>query len=144
MQVKIEIAPEYTPPCAVIYTDRLTPEIQRTMEVLGAKTGPVLGQQNDRTVLLSPRDVYLVRVENGKTLIYTQREEFRSRKRLYELLEQLGEGFLQISKSCAVNLSFIQSVEASIGGSLLLKMKNGLSDYISRKYLQEFKNYLGL
>jgi len=80
----------------------------------------------------------------GETKLYTKKEEFRTRKRLYEVLDQLGSGFMQISKSCAVNFSYIQSVEAGFGGSLLLKMKNGLSDYVSRKYLPDLKNYLGL
>ena len=84
---------------------------------------------------------------------------------MYEVLDQVGSGFMQISKSCVVNLSYVQSVEAGFGGSLLLKMRNGLSDYVSRagfggslllkmrnglsdyvsrKYLPDLKNYLGL
>ena len=144
MQVKIEIAPEHTTPWAVIYTDRLTPEIQRALDFLQAKNSPVLAEQNGRTLLLTPQDVCMVRVENGETKLYTQQESYRSRKRLYEILDQLGDGFLQISKACAVNLSCIRSVEAGFGGSLLLKMKNGLSEYVSRKYLPDLKSYLGL
>ena len=60
---------------------------------------------------------------------------------MYEVLDQVGSGFMQISKSCVVNLSYVQSVEAGFGGSLLLKMRNGLSDYVSRKYLPDLKNY---
>lgn len=144
MQVKIEVSPEYTPPRAVIYTDRLTPEIQRALEILQAKSTPVLAERNGRTFPFAAQEVYMVRVENGETKLYTKQEEFSTRKRLYELLNQLGDGFMQISKSCAINLSDIQSVEASFGGSLLLKMKNGLSDYVSRKYLPDLKKYLGL
>ena len=144
MQIKIEMAPEHTPLRAVIYTDRLTPEIQRAMDVLEGKNSPILARQNERTILLTPQEIYMVRVENGETVIFTEREKFSSRKRLYELLERLEGEFMQISKSSAVNLAFVQSVEASFGGSLLLKMKNGLSDYVSRKYLQSFKTYLGL
>ena len=144
MQVKIEVAPEHTPPRAVIYTDRLTPEIQRALDILQAKNSPVLAEQNGRTMLLTPQEIYMVRVEGGETRLYTRQDSFGSRKRLYELLDQLGDGFLQISKACAVNLSCIQSVEAGFGGSLLLKMKNGLSDYVSRKYLPDLKSYLGL
>lgn len=36
MQVKIEVSPEHTPPRAVIYTDRITPEIQRALDILQA------------------------------------------------------------------------------------------------------------
>ena len=144
MQVKIEVSPEHTPPRAVIYTDRLTPEIQRALDILQSKNSPILVEQNERTLLLTPQDVYMVRVESGETKVYTRQNSYSSKKRLYELLDQLGEGFMQISKACAVNLSYIQSVEAGFGGGLLLKMKNGVSDYVSRKYLPDLKDYLGI
>lgn len=144
MQVKIEVSPENSPPRAVIYTDRLTPEIQRAMEILQAKNAPVLAERSGRTFLFAAQEVYMIRVEGSETKLYTKQEEFSTRKRLYEVLDQLGDGFLQISKACAVNLSHIQSVEAGFGGSLLLKMKNGLSDYVSRKYLPRLKQYLGI
>ena len=144
MQVKIEIAPEHTPPRAVIYTDRLTPEIQRALDILQTKNGPILAERDGRTFLLTPQDIYMVRVEGGETKIYTRQECFSSRKRLYELQEQLGESFLQISRSCVVDLSRAQSVEAGFGGSLLLRLKNGLSDHVSRKYLPQLKAVLGL
>ncbi len=113
------------------------------MDILQAKDTPVLAERDGRTFLLSEQEVYMIRVVGGETKLYTKKEEFRTRKRLYEVLDQLGSGFMQIS-SCAVNLSYVQSVEASFGGSLLLKMRNGLSDYVSRKYLPDLKNYLGL
>ncbi len=144
MQVKIEVSPEHTPPRAVIYTDRITPEIQRALDILQAKDAPVLAARSGRTFLLAGQDIYMVRVVDGETKLYTKKEEFSTKKRLYELLDQLGGGFMQISKSCAVNLSYAESVEAGFGGSLLLKMKNGLSDYVSRKYLPNLKSYLGI
>ena len=144
MQVKIEVSPDHTPPRAVIYTDRITPEIQRALDILQAKDAPVLAERNGRTFLLAGPEICMVRVVDGETRLYTEKEEFSTRKRLYELLDQLGGGFMQISKSCIVNLSCVESVEAGFGGGLLLKMKNGLSDYVSRKYLPDLKNYLGL
>ena len=90
MQVKIEVAPEHTPPRAVIYTDRLTPEIQRALDILQAKNSPVLAEQNGRTMLLTPQEIYMVRVEGGETRLYTRQDSFGSRKRLYELHAQLG------------------------------------------------------
>ncbi len=144
MQVKIEVSPEHTPPRAVIYTDRITPEIQRALDILQTKDAPVLAERNGRTFLLAGPEIYMVRVVDGETRLYTEKEEFCTRKRLYELLDQLGGGFMQISKSCVINLSCVESVAAGFGGSLLLKMKNGLSDYVSRKYLPDLKNYLGI
>ena len=144
MKVKIEVSPEHTPPRAVIYTDQISPEIQRALDILQAKDAPVLAERNGRTFLLAGDEICMVRVESGETRIYTEKEEYSTRKRLYEVLDQRGGGFMQISKACVVNLSFAESVEAGFGGSLLLKMKNGLSEYVSRKYLPDLKSYLGL
>ena len=60
------------------------------------------------------------------------------------MIRLLGRGFMQISKQTIINLSYIKSVEAGFSGTLLLKLKNGLSDYVSRKYLPELKKYLGI
>ena len=62
MQVKIEISPEHTPPRAVIYADRITPEIQRALDILQAKDAPVLAERSGRTFLLAGQDIYMVRI----------------------------------------------------------------------------------
>ena len=51
---------------------------------------------------------------------------------------------MKISKTTLVNLQYIDGVEASFGGTMLLILKNGCKDYVSRKYLPSFKEYLGL
>ena len=102
-----------------------------------------LQNEND-IVILQPKEIYMVRVENKDTIIYGKEHRYRSRKRLYEMQQQLGAGFMQISKSTLVNLSYMSNVEAGFSGTLLLKLKNGCNDYVSRKYLPEFKKYLGL
>lgn len=86
----------------------------------------------------------MIRVENGNTVLYGADKTFYSRKRLYELAEQLGEQFMQISKTTLVNLSYLDSVEAGFSGTLLLKLRNNCKDYVSRRYLSDFKKYLGL
>ena len=86
----------------------------------------------------------MVRVEDGDTVIYSEKQKYRSRKRLYELAQQLGKQFMQISKTTLINLSYMDSIEPGFSGTLLLKLKNGSKDYVSRKYLPDFKKYLGL
>lgn len=65
----------------------------------------------------------MVRVENKDTIIYGKEHRYCSRKRLYEMQQQLGAGFMQISKSTLVNLSYMSNVEAGFSGTLLLKLK---------------------
>ena len=145
MKVSIDISAEYKEPFAVIHTDKVTPEIQRVIDVLGTSETPVTAFQNEEDiVVLQPKDILTIRVEDGDTIIHGARSQYRSRKRLYELAEQLGKQFMQISKTTLINLSYMDSIEPGFSGTLLLKLKNGSKDYVSRKYLPEFKKYLGL
>ncbi len=145
MKVSVDISPEYTEPVAVIHTSRMTEEIQRLVEVLGSGESPITALRNEEDlVVLQPKDIYMVRVENGDTIIYGEKQKYRSRKRLYELGQQLGKQFMQISKSTLINLSCMDSIEPGFSGTLLLKLRNGCREYVSRTYLPEFKKYLGL
>ena len=135
MKVNIDISAEYKEPFAVIHTDKVTEEIQRMIDIFSTSETPVTALQ---------KDIYMVRVEDGDTIIYGAKQRYRSRKRLYEVAQQLGKQFMQISKTTLINLSYMDSIEQGFSGTLLLKLKNGNKDYVSRKYLPEFKRYLGL
>lgn len=77
-------------------------------------------------------------------LMYAKTKRYISGKRLYEFEALLGSGFMRISKSTIVNLHQLDCLELTLGGLMLLILKNGCKDYISRKYLPAFKKYLGL
>ena len=145
MKVSVDISPEYKEPYAEIHTDKVTEEIQRMIDIFSVSEAPITALQNEEDiVVLQSKEIYMVRVEDGDTVIYGEKNKFRSKKRLYELGAQLGSQFMQISKTTLVNLSFMDSIEPGFSGTLLLKLRNGSSDYVSRKYLPAFKKYLGL
>lgn len=144
MKVNIEVSAQYKEPYAVIYTNKVTDEVQHVIHVLNQKKSPITAQLQDKIAILQPKDIYMVRVENGDTVIYGESDKYYSRKRLYELSNQLGKQFMQISKSTLVNLAYLDNIEAGFSGSLLLNLKNGCKDYVSRKYLPNFKKYLGI
>jgi DNA-binding LytR/AlgR family response regulator len=145
VKVSVDISAEHREPYAVIYTDRMTDEIQRIINTFSAGKMPITALQNERNIIvLKPDEIYMVRIENGATMIYGRSQKYRSPKRLYELGGQLGKHFMQISKSTLINLSYMDSIEPGFSGTLLLKLKNGCKDYVSRTYLPDFKKYLGL
>ena len=115
------------------------------IDIFSVSEAPITALQNEEDiVVLQSKEIYMVRVEDGDTVIYGEKNKYRSRKRLYELGAQLGAQFMQISKSTLVNLSYLDSIEPGFSGTLLLKLRNGSSDYVSRTYLPAFKKYLGL
>ena len=145
MKVKVDISPEYKEAYAVICTDKMTDEIQRMVDLFSSTEQPITALANEEDiVVLKSDEIYMVRVEDKDTIIYTDRNRYRSRKRLYEVGQQLGTKFMQISKTTLINMSYMDSIEPGFSGTLLLKLRNGCKDYVSRKYLPEFKKCLGI
>ncbi|MDO4567833.1 MAG: LytTR family DNA-binding domain-containing protein [Clostridia bacterium] len=146
MKVEIRISEEAVKPYAVIYTNEMTAEVSRIASLIedSADTNLITVTENERIFVLRPEDVYMIRVEQEKTIVYAKSEKYISNKRLYEFEAMLGNDFMRISKSVLVNLKHLDCVEPSIGGVMLLVLKNGCKDYISRKYLPAFKKYLGI
>lgn len=145
MKVEIKVMPEAKEPYAVIYASEITPEIRRTAALLETKNSDVVSVlENERIIVLRPDEIYMVRVENEKTVVYTKTKRHDGGKRLYEFEEILGKGFMRISKGTLANLHYLDYVESTLGGLMLLVLKNGCKECISRKYLPAFKQYLGL
>ena len=145
MKVEIKVLPEAKEPYAVIYTSEITPEIRRAAALLEKEIPDVIPvKENDSIIVLRPDEIYMVRVENEKTVVYTKTKRYDGGKRLYEFEEILGKGFIRISRGTLVNLHYLERVEPAFGDMMLLVMKKGCKDYISRKYLPAFKKYLGL
>ena len=145
MKVEIKVLPESKEPYAVIYASEITPEIRRAAALLEKEIPDVIPvKENDSIIVLRPDEIYMVRVENEKTVVYTKTKRYDGGKRLYEFEEILGKGFIRISRGTLVNLHYLERVEPAFGDMMPLVMKNGCKDYISRKYLPAFKKYLGL
>ncbi len=145
MKVEIKLQPDLKFPYAVIYTGELTTEVHRAAAVLAEERADLVpAEENDKIVMLHPEEIYLVRVENEKTIIYTAKKQYQSNRRLYELEGMLGRNFMRISKSAIMNLQLLDYAAPGLGGVMVLVLKNGLRDYVSRKYLPDFKRYLGL
>ena len=145
MKVEIKVLPEAKEPYAVICASEITPEIRRAAALLEKEIPDVIPvKENDSIIVLRPGEIYMVRAENEKTVVYTKTKRYDGGKRLYEFEEILGKGFMRISNGTLANLHYLDYVESTLGGLMLLVLKNGCKECISRKYLPAFKNYLGL
>ncbi len=144
MHVEIKVLEEITNTYAVIYTNQINDEVLQAVEMIGNVPGIITAMEEEKTIVLRPNDIYMIRVENNKAMIYCKDQKYTSKKRLIELEKILKGSFMKISKTTLVNLHYITSAEASFGGIMCLVMKNGCKDYVSRKYLPNLKRYLGI
>lgn len=65
----------------------------------------------------------MLRVENERAAVYTRTKRFDSGRRLYEFEDMLGVSFMRISKSVLINLQYLECVEPTLGGLMMVTLK---------------------
>lgn len=145
MKVNVVVEPELEEEYAEIHVKGITDEITRLSKVIQNKSQAITGMDEyERNVVIEETDIVALHAEKKWCRIYTDTSNYSCRKRLYEVENMLGVDFMRISKSIIVNLRKIESVEAVFNGMLLLRMKNGSKEYVSRTYLSQMKEYFGI
>lgn len=90
-------------------------------------------------------DILYIESIDEKTFVYTHQNIYEEQHKLYELEEFLKENdFIRISKSCILNLSYLQSVRAMLNGKYEATLVNGEKLTINRSYMPAFKKAFGL
>ena len=145
MKVNIVIEPDLEEEYTEIHVREITDEITRISDFFQSKDPVITGTDEcERIVVIAESDIVSLHAEKKWCRIYTDTANYSCRKRLYEIENILGRDYMRISKSIIVNLHKIESVEAVFNGMLLLRMKNGSKEYVSRTYLPKMKEYLGI
>ena len=153
MKVDLFISRDIEEPYAEIHSDSLTVNIQKAMDLLendnveeeyDGNSSILAVKKGQDIVLLDFKDIYMIRVEDKQTKVYTENRNYLVKKPLYQIEENLNSDFVRISKSVIVNLRKIERVAPSLRGMMFIELKNGLKDNISRKYLSDFKKALDL
>ena len=154
MKVQLFVSKDLEEPYAEIYTDVLTDNIQKAMVLLENETEEDDEEITDNSilavkkgqdiVLLDFDDIFMIRVEDKQTKVFTEDKDYLVKKPLYQIEESLDSNFVRVSKATIVNLRKIKRVAPSLKGMMFIELKNGLKDNISRKYLSDFKSALDL
>ena len=154
MKVQLFVSKDLEEPYAEIYTDVLTDNIQKAMVLLeneteeddeGIADNSILAvKKGQDIVLLDFDDIFMIRVEDKQTKVFTEDRDYLVKKPLYQIEESLDSNFVRFSKTTIVNLRKIKRVAPSLKGMMFIELKNGLKDNISRKYLSDFKSALDL
>ena len=142
MKVEIRQTPEAAETCAVIFCREVAASVLAAADSLRGGNDFLTAYDGERIVVIKRKELYMIRAEEGKTRLYTEKAHFDTPKPLREF--EALPGFMRISKFCIINLDEIKCFDPLFSGALQLTLKNGLKDSISRKYLPDMKNYLGL
>lgn len=127
----------------IVYAQKETPLIKEIKELVESNNTELLGYCENDTVRLSLRDVYCFTIEKNKLYAITENESLLIKLRLYQVEELINNDFVKINQSSIANIKKIDRFDASIGGTLIVKFKNGYKDYVSRRQIKFVKERIG-
>lgn len=128
----------------LIYAHEKTALTEAIEQLVSQDNFELIGYADREAVRLNLNSICRFTVEDNKVFAETLNERFKLKYRLWQLEEKLPESFAKINQSCIANIRMIDRFDTSISGSLLVKFKNGSSDYVSRRQLKTVKERLGL
>lgn len=149
MKYKIEIVKEQDADIVITARER-TPVLERLEALLtDAEAEPLAdavlyGYRDDEIVRLEPSEVYCFFVEAGRVYALTDGGRWQMRERLYTLEGTVGDGYIKINQSCLIRRDKIARFRTTLGGALEVVLKNGYTDYVSRRQLKSVKERLGI
>ena len=88
-------------------------------------------------------DVFYAESVDNRLFIYTAKESYEIRLKLYELEDMLsGKTFLRVQKGMLLNLMKVKSIKPALSGRYTALLKNNEEVVISRKYVADLKKAL--
>ncbi len=111
--------------------------------LIDASNTQLVGYFEDGVKPLALNEIYCFSIESSKTIAYLENQRLIVKQRLYELEKILDNSFIKINQSCIINIKMIDQFKASFGGALMVRLKNGYEDYVSRRQLKSVKERIG-
>ena len=127
----------------IVYAHEKT-KLTDAIQQLVTETDALVGNNGKQYVKLSFADIYCFTVEENKVFALTESERLQLKSRLYNLEEIMPESFIKINQSCIIDINKVERFDASVSGTLLVRLKNGYSDYVSRRNLKKVKERFGI
>ncbi|CAM3058059.1 LytTR family DNA-binding domain-containing protein [Streptobacillus felis] len=146
MKIKINIDESIKETNIVINTNKIDKEIENLIKLLETENkNKFIGIKNDKKYLIEKRDIIRFYAQDKKVYLTTKKDEYIVKYKIYELEEMLNpKEFIRISNSEIIAINEIKKLNLNFFGSIQLETKTGITTTVSRSYLKNFKNSIGL
>lgn len=146
MKVDLFIDEKYTETKIAIYAKDYNHEVQKIQEILQeGNLNKISAFAKEEVKLLDCKDIVRFYSQDNKVVLETMSSTYTTRYKLYQLQDRLPKDkFIQISRFELVNLDYIDRLDLSFTGTLAIEFKNKQVSYVSRRFLKNFKQALGL
>ena len=142
--IKFNIDKDLQKEKAEFWLKKMTGKIRKITQELQSDSQVLWGYRKETAYAIEFSKIYLIQVENEKTIIYTQDKTYLFKGRLYQARINLSTDFIEASRSAILNYRFIDHLEIISNGNIDVLMKNGLRVQIARRKIKKLKERLGL
>ena len=120
--------------------------MEKTIKKLSENASQIIsGYKDEKIEILEQTDLIRIYANSGKVVAVTDKGEYILRLRLYEIENLLlTDQFIRISNSGIINLKKVNNFDLSFTGTIRVKLSNGLTTYVSRRYVPKLKKRLGI
>lgn len=140
MEIKLLKIAKEQPEQMEIRCHEITEEIKEIVSFVKTRQGRLTGLQEDRQFEVPVSEVCYIEAVDNKVFLYTVKQVYETRQKLYELEELLKEKyFLRVSKSLLLNLMKVRAIKPALNGRFMAVLQSGEEIIISRKYVPELK-----
>lgn len=140
MKISIDVNEKLTDTEIIISCRKLTPEIEKLLATIRVLNQQMMAVKDGETYILDVAGIVYIESVDRKTFVYTEKDCYESKLKLYEMEQRLCEGgFFRVSKSCLVNIHFIRSLRNDINRKIRLTLESGEQIMVSRQYADEIK-----
>jgi two-component system response regulator LytT len=123
-----------------------TRKIMEQIEVMTMTQPKVLPiKVEDQLIMVKVAELILVEVAGEKLTFFTKSQIIETSGHLNSLIRQLANlDFIQVSRHAVLNLNYLEALEAGFGGALVAKLTNGHKTAVSRRYVKQIEERLGI
>lgn len=147
MKIKIEIDETLKETEVVIRTEKVTDKVNNIVKSISDEMIPniIMGFREDNVEILDETKILRIYSSSGKVFADTEDGEYILRLRLYQLEDRLSPSmFVRISNSEIINLKKVKKFDLSFVGTICVVFSNGVTTYVSRRYVSKIKKVLGI
>ena len=146
MQLEVKIDKSYPEPRIIILTASTTDDVNIILNKLSDNTPQIIsGYKDQKLEVIEQMDLIRIYASAGKVFAVTKQGEYTLRYRLYEIEQRLNScQFVRISNSEIINLKKVNNFDLSITGTICVKLTDGATTYVSRRYVPKIKKILGV
>lgn len=101
----------------------------------------IIGKKNNKIFMVPINEIIMFYTSENNILCKTSTDEFKIDKKIYEL-EDSYSNFIRISKSCIINISYIDYFDLKYIGNVIVKLKNGDIQNVAKRRIPKVMKFL--